>query len=72
MTMDCYLKLHLKLVHQPSEVGVKFMLALSATKRFAKSNSLHKSYLRELQEQIIFKDFSTLIVRMKMDTTNYR
>lgn len=34
--IDCYLIFHLNLVNQASELGVKFMLAFSATKRFTK------------------------------------
>lgn len=35
-SMDCYLKLYLDLVSQVSQLGVKFMPALRATKGFAK------------------------------------
>ena len=48
------------------------MLAFPTTKGLAKQNRWHKSYLKELQEQTVFKDFSTLIVGIEMDTTSYQ
>lgn len=48
------------------------MRAFPTTKGFGKQNRLHKSYLKELQEQTVFKDFSTLMVGIEMDTTSHQ
>lgn len=48
------------------------MITLPDIKGFVRYNELHKSYLRELGDQTDFKDFSTLVIEIKMDITNYQ